>query len=205
MRTERGLERILFFSDAVVAIAITLLVLPLLELRSDAHDGGVAHLLRAHDAELLAFGLSFVVIGVLWVAQHRVMEVVDTYDSTMLRLQLAWLATVAFLPFPTQLLGATDGDRGAYGLYIGTLLVSSLLLSGLAVHIDRTPAIRVADAPSDSRGGAWLTTALFGVAFVLAVATSLGMWSMLAMLLDGPIGWLLARRRRRAMQSAPRR
>ena len=67
----RDLERLLTFVDAVVAIAITLLVLPLAEIGQEVGDGGAAELLQAHTDDLLGFVLSFVVIARLWLAQHH--------------------------------------------------------------------------------------------------------------------------------------
>ena len=58
---DRGLDRFLTFVDAVVAIAITLLVLPLADLAPEVGDGSVTDLLREHDNEILAFFLSFLV------------------------------------------------------------------------------------------------------------------------------------------------
>ena len=74
MERERGLDRFLTFVDAVVAIAITLLVLPLAELAGEVGDGSVTDLLDEHRGELFAFFLSFFVIARLWFAQHHVVD-----------------------------------------------------------------------------------------------------------------------------------
>jgi uncharacterized membrane protein len=69
----RDLDRLLTFVDAVVAIAITLLVLPLAEAGGEINEvgeGGAAELLRLHGDDLVGFALSFVVIARLWVGQH---------------------------------------------------------------------------------------------------------------------------------------
>ena len=69
---DRNFDRLLTFVDAIVAIAITLLVLPLVELAPEVRDGGsVADLLREHADELGAFVLSFYVIARIWLSQHH--------------------------------------------------------------------------------------------------------------------------------------
>ncbi len=66
MNTDKGLQRLVTFSDAVVAIAITLLILPLVDAASSFPSMGLRHFLDANSTRLLAFALSFVVIGSFW-------------------------------------------------------------------------------------------------------------------------------------------
>jgi uncharacterized membrane protein len=98
--SRRGLERIVVFADAVVAIACTLLVLPLVDLATQDAGEPLDHLLGDHLGEFGAFALSFAVIARLWVAHHRLFERINGYDTMLVRLTLAWLFPVAFLPFP---------------------------------------------------------------------------------------------------------
>ncbi|MDI9914964.1 TMEM175 family protein [Rhodococcus sp. IEGM 1379] len=76
----RYFDRYVTFIDAIAAIAITLLVLPLVELTND-HDGTTAELLRDHTAQFYAFGLSFVVIFRFWWSQHRLLRFVIDGDA----------------------------------------------------------------------------------------------------------------------------
>ncbi len=98
---ERDLDRFLTFVDAVVAIAITLLVLPLAELAPELGDGSVTDLLREHEGELLGFFLSFAVIARLWLAQHSTVSSLVRQDRQVVSLMLLWLLTIVVLPFPT--------------------------------------------------------------------------------------------------------
>ena len=98
---ERDLERLLTFVDAVVAIAITLLVLPLAEIGSQLGTGTVADLLREHAIDILGFLLSFTVIARLWLAQHQIVRNLVRQSPAVVRLLLAWTLTIVFLPFPT--------------------------------------------------------------------------------------------------------
>ena len=72
---DRDFERFLTFVDAVAAIAITLLVLPLVDVASEVTSGSdVAEVLRAHADQFVAFGISFWVISRLWFVQHAVLK-----------------------------------------------------------------------------------------------------------------------------------
>ena len=101
---ERDLERFLTFVDAVVAIAITLLVLPLVEVSRELETGiSVASLLDEHSAELWAFFLSFAVIAKFWFVQHASARHVIRYDNRYATLTVLWLLTIVLLPFSTSL------------------------------------------------------------------------------------------------------
>src|SRR5258707_188668 len=101
-RTELGLERLIFFSDAVIAIAITLLVL---DLRlPEASGESLAAQLGDLSSSFLSFFMSFAVIGLFWEAHHRLFGFIERYDRTLLWLNLAFLFLIASLPFPTSVL-----------------------------------------------------------------------------------------------------
>ena len=165
---ERDLERLLTFVDAIVAIAITLLVLPLAEVAAEAREGGVAELLAAHWIDVLGFALSFVVIARLWVAQHRIVRSLVRQSTGVLWLLLGWAFTIVFLPFPTSLVAVTTHDALATVLYIGTMAVSSALLALVALTIGRDRNLRDSDDAPDF----WQATATTAT-FVLALAGSL--------------------------------
>jgi uncharacterized membrane protein len=204
MPTERGLERIVVFADAVVAIACTLLVLPLVDLATQ--DAGVAldRLLSEHLGQFGAFALSFAVIARLWVAHHRLFERVGAYDTMIIWLSLAWLCTVAFLPFPTAIL-ANQSGHAASMLYIATLLVSSLALASMAAWVSAHPALqRTTGLGATIEEPHWTTAALFAVAFVLAaILPQASVWPLLLLLLSEPIDAWRRRRNTRA-RSRPR-
>ena len=122
----RDLERLLTFVDAVAAIAITLLVLPLVDLVPELHgDDSVAQLLREHQVDIGAFLLSFLVIWSLWSAQHRLMRTVVAQDRLVSRLLMLWTLTIVFLPFPTALVTRVGHEPLTKILYIGTMALSS--------------------------------------------------------------------------------
>jgi uncharacterized membrane protein len=92
------------FSDGVFAIAITLLVINLLPIRSD-----LAH----HWPEYAAFAFSFLSIGVMWVNHHHLMDQLERADRVLLFLNLLLLMGIAFVPFPTALIGENIRGDGA--------------------------------------------------------------------------------------------
>jgi uncharacterized membrane protein len=127
-RTELGLERLIFFSDAVIAIAITLLVL---DLRlPEASSESLAAQLGDLSSSFLSFFMSFAVIGLFWEAHHRLFGFIERYDRTLLWLNLAFLFLIAFLPFPTSVLGKHWSTTAIF-LYAGTLTATGIARSAL--------------------------------------------------------------------------
>jgi uncharacterized membrane protein len=177
VRSDRGLDRLITFLDAVVAIAITLLVLPLIELLAGASTArDVGALLGDHLAQFGSFALSFVVIARLWVAHHALTERVGAYDGPFLLINLSWAFTVVLLPFATQVTAVYGSERLAVGLYVGTVTASSACVSALSVLVRRRPALRREGvAAGDVRLEASLaTTGLLVAALVLGVAVPAG-------------------------------
>jgi uncharacterized membrane protein len=131
---ELPLGRLDAFSDAVFAIAITLLVL---ELGIDAD--AAPHLLSSilHQwPSYLAYATSFLTVGVIWLQHSAVTGSLRVADVMLYRLNLIVLLLASFLPFPTKLLSEFLGNRGAervaavfYGL---TLMALGLALSAFA-------------------------------------------------------------------------
>ncbi len=188
----RDLERFLTFIDAVVAIAITLLVLPLVDVAGELAQGGsVTRLLRDHAPELYGFLLSFWVIARVWMAQHRVLRPVVAADPVLIRAMLAWVLMIVVLPFPTALVAEAGHQPATKVLYIGTMLLSSVLLAVMARRIDRTPAIRDSDDTADPVGS-WVTAAVMAVALALSLAVpATSYWPLLLLLLSDQLvhGW----------------
>jgi uncharacterized membrane protein len=127
-----GLERLIFFSDAVFAIAITLLAL---DIRLPA--GGEA----ASNAQLLAqllglwpkylaYLVSFLAIGTFWVGHHRRFRFIRRSDRGLLALNLLFLMVIAFVPFPTSVI-SESGNRTATIFYALTMILGGLMLAAL--------------------------------------------------------------------------
>lgn len=124
-------ERIEFFSDAVFAIAMTLLVLDIGIPQVDDADLGGA--LREVWPEFFAYALSFALIAGSWASHHRKFRVITGYDDILTRLNLVLLFLIAFLPFPTSVLSEYGDETPAVVLYAVT--VGSINVMHLAIFM----------------------------------------------------------------------
>jgi uncharacterized membrane protein len=189
--SSRGLDRLLAFGDATVAIAMTLLVLPLVDLAQSIGDHPVGDYLDDHSGDLLVFALSFLVIGVFWRGHLQMYEGVDAYSQPLVIANLVWLASIVFLPFPTELLGTTDNQPWTYGLYVGTMLVTSL-----ASLAQKWLIIRAEDAGDSAKSVLSQVTLALLMLVALLISTltpSIGLWALLVLVASAPVEALLRR------------
>jgi uncharacterized membrane protein len=125
----RGLDRVVNFSDAVFAIAITLLVLQFRVPHLTGHD--INHRLLdalGHEGGLLAgFVLSFFVVARYWMSHHRLSILLHRVDTPFIVLNLVFLGFIVFVPFPTEVLGAYGATTTAVVFYAGTMVTTGLL------------------------------------------------------------------------------
>ena len=189
MSKSRNPDRLILFTDAVVAIAVTLLVLPLVEVVTESKNDGLDALevITEHRPQIFSFLLSFVVIANFWLGHHRVFEHVRAYTSAMMRLNLLWLLTIVILPFPTEIVGVYKSDRFTAGFYTGTILALSLCQSALTWLIHGHKEIENPDNPVRSRelAGSLGLTGLTLVAFILAAfVPGVGFYALLLLLLS---------------------
>ncbi|MFN8445449.1 MAG: TMEM175 family protein [Caldilineaceae bacterium] len=132
---ELGLERLVFFSDAVFAIAITLLALEI-RLPVDAAELSDQQLLTSLIAiwpKYLSYVISFLVIGNYWIAHHRRFRLITRYDTRLLLLNLLSLMAIAFIPFPTAII-SENGNRTATVFYALSMAATGLLSALLWWH-----------------------------------------------------------------------
>jgi uncharacterized membrane protein len=146
-RREGGLlfERMVFFSDAVFAIAITLLVL---DLKLPASSHGVVDFDAIGD-KLFGFFLSFAVIGVYWLNHHRLFGTVKADDGLVRVVNLAFLASIVFLPFPTAVIAEFPATSSSVRFYAGSVCAVGYLLALLSVAVRRPSLLR----PGETLGG----------------------------------------------------
>jgi uncharacterized membrane protein len=107
-------DRILFFSDAVMAIAVTLLAV---DLRVPMRAIRTGDLLSKDQNSLIGFGISFAVIGLFWLGHHGIFRYITAFDRPLIGLNLLFLGTIAFLPYPTDVLSRPSSDSGAVIFY----------------------------------------------------------------------------------------
>lgn len=173
-----GIERTVTLTDAVVAIAMTLLILPLVEVSGDVDADHLGAFFSGHGNLLLSFVISFLVIYVFWAAHGSALArptTAQTVAPGLRQLNMWWLLVIAFLPFPTAVVGRDLTTRSA-PLYIGTMFVLSALTSAITLVVDRAVA-------GPRRGAwAWVTTAVFATCTLLAVFDAdLGLFALLSL------------------------
>lgn len=190
-----SLERLVFFSDAVYAIAITLLVI---EIEVPNFAAVVSREEQWHEfASLLpkffAFALSFLVIGRFWIGHHQLFDRVVGFSNKLLWPNLLLLMSIAFMPFATAFLGSNLGHFVPALVYNGSMLTTSLLAFHLNWRIEKLGLTPRDDDPIE-RGGPQSTvmaSALcVGLTFVFPLLSQWGMASI-------PLwGWLYRRFRK---------
>jgi uncharacterized membrane protein len=195
----RSPERLVFFSDAVVAIALTLLILPLTEAVPEAVAGHLdaLEMVRENQWKIYSFLLSFVVIARLWVAHHRLFEQVKAYSYPLMVMNLAWLLTIVILPFPTEMVGGFDDDRFTVGLYIGAVLAGTLCQFVMTLIIRADPAVSKGDNGTLDRlrFTAAVNSGLLLAALLLsALIPGVGYLALLLLVLISPINRLRSSR-----------
>jgi uncharacterized membrane protein len=128
----KEVARIAAFSDGVYAIAITLLALQLEIPRGD-HVDVWAEVVRLAPS-LLAFAISFAVIGAYWVAHHRLFAVVDRYDRKLIWLNLLSLFFIVLQPFTSSLVGEHGGSGAAVAIYALSIACAGFAMTGMAAY-----------------------------------------------------------------------
>jgi uncharacterized membrane protein len=198
IRTERGLDRLVNFTDAAVAIAITLLVLPLVDLVTGGEDHTIDALRTDGGETFLAFAISFVVIANFWVGHHRVFEHLRDYSHAMLWANFLWLASIVLIPFTTQILAAEGTDDPVVNaLYISVMVVTTGSLTLIEWLAIRDPGLQRPEVRGelDVRGALVALILLLLVLVLAVVAPGVGMFWLFLLFLSGPLTRLADRRR----------
>lgn len=197
MGTARGFGRIIGFSDGVVAIAITLLILPLVDEATTIDTDAWTFVLQ-HGFQFFAFLLSFAVIGRFWLVHHEIYERAIGYNAALLWANLLWLLTIVFLPFPTELLGwAEPDDRSVYVLYVGTMVLTSAAALLQQWILIRSPELQAPEVRGTLRLLPFVSIlVIMLMALVLTLLFSnYGLLSLLLLALASPAERMIDRRR----------
>ena len=145
----RDRDRIVNLSDGIFAIALTLLVLDIRV--PNIPENLVATELPAALLSLwpkyLSYFLSFVAITVFWSIHHSIFRPIRSYGRVLLYLNFLFLMFVAFVPFPTALLGEYGDHRLPVAIYAAALAVGRMLLT--AIHWYSTSNDRLVDEAED--------------------------------------------------------
>lgn len=177
-RSERSVDRLVSFSDGVVAVAITLLALPLVDLLPEPGQSAW-DVVAGNTGPLVAFVFTFAVVAIMWSAHNRVLNGIVDYDAALFWLNVGWLAGIVLLPWfsnlygATEILGTGEDGAGAAAVYWSTLAFISLLGWGMTMHLRRHPEL-VADR--DEGAGRRRSSArglVFAAWFLLTAVVSL--------------------------------
>jgi len=135
-REHLAFERILFFSDAVFAISITLLVLEIKvpTIQQEFTELQLGYALLHMTPKIVGFFISFFLIGQTWIEHHRMCSYLGTYNSGMLWRNLWLLLFVAFLPFATALMSEYYYSSVAICVYACTLAGLGFAKASFWIH-----------------------------------------------------------------------
>jgi uncharacterized membrane protein len=128
--TGSDVGRVLALSDGVFAIALTVLVLEIALPRGTTGDD-LGHALASLGPKYAAYALSFLTIGTFWLIHRLSFRRIVRTNMTLLVLNLLLLMGVAFLPFPTAVLGQFGGRTTATVFYGCSMAATSLVSSGI--------------------------------------------------------------------------
>ncbi|MFN8494860.1 MAG: TMEM175 family protein [Caldilineaceae bacterium] len=124
-------ERLVFFSDAIVAIAITLLALELKVERIAEEHITFEHIF-AEWPLFLAFLLSFFLIALFWVNHHKLFQIIENVDGRLLWINMGWLLFIVLIPFTTSLVSSDFGQKTTALIYsiniLGVTFFQNLIL-----------------------------------------------------------------------------
>ena len=165
-------ERLVFFSDAVIAISLTLLILPLLEGVQTAAEAKLTTIqyMKENIQLLMSFLISFFIINQYWRVHEGLFQYVRKYSDTIRRLNAFFLLLIVFLPVNTASVNQLDNQDGAISahvLYVGNLLLIDIVLILMNVVVRRDPRMWSAEhSPPTSLG-----LFILSVAFVILCTT----------------------------------
>jgi uncharacterized membrane protein len=172
-------SRIVAFSDGVFAIAITLLVLGL-AVPEDSHN--IARELLDNRDDLLAYAISFAVLGRYWMAHHRFFSALARFDGTLMGLNLLYLAFIAIVPFTSEVLGDYSRETDAIVLYAINMILVSGSFQAQLIYSYRNNLVRAEARAYERRYAGPANLVVIGVflisipiAFVSPLAATL-MW-----------------------------
>lgn len=190
-------DRVLFFSDAVFAIAVTLLVLPLADVQlAPTHVGSQ---LVGLIPQMLTFALSFIVTGLFWMAHHKWFQLVSAFDTRSLWVNMIFLLCVAFLPFPTSVLAQRGDTSAATAFYAGAIAMTGVLACTLWWYMSRHRELLTSDGAPALLHRHFLSSLAAPIVFALSIPLSYGDASL------AKYSWILTYPVSRLIQGVTRR
>lgn len=174
VRAEFQVERIAFFSDAIFAIAITLLVLEIEapRLGRGAEEAALLSALLDEIPKILGFLVSFLVVGTYWTSHHRLFRWIAGYDHALVWRNLLFLLAVSFIPYPTAFFSENAAHQTPLVFYAACLTLVGIAQVSVVRHVQKHrglqhPAIPAGELALIQRR-AWSVPVLCGLAIALS-------------------------------------
>jgi uncharacterized membrane protein len=202
-------ERVIFFSDAVVAIAITLLALalPVPGGFDGMTNGQLLHVLGNDRDEYFPFLISFVVIANHWTVHRRIFRYVNRLNSKVIVANMGWLLMMILIPFATRMLEGDGGFGVRFTLYALIQIIASVCLLLMSSEIARAGLLRPG-APESARHPDHAASVAIIIAFLVSIPVSFFTEWAFALWATAPLLTRVLRRlprRRRPTASSPDR
>jgi uncharacterized membrane protein len=163
--------RVTAFTDGLFVVAATLLVvsidIPNIPDAKVGHD--LPGALEDIVPQLLSYFISFAVIVLFWFRHHDLFGRVRTHDAGFVALNMVFLAFIAVLPFPTELMGKYGQEASSVVIYAVNVLVLSGLLTALFVYSERRGLVRPDVTRSSNRVRAVSVFVVFGASIPIAL------------------------------------
>ena len=195
--TRLALERIVLFSDAVIAITRLAIEIRLPELHGDEPAELPAALLGVWRS-YFGFVLSFGVVGTYWWLHHRIFRVVRRFDESLIWLNILFLLCVAFVPFASGVLGEHLGSPLAAVFYALVLACTGLAETALWVYVSRGHRLISGDLSAREIRMAMMRNLTAPVVLLLSIPIALlnACFAVMMWPLIFPLTWILMRLRR---------
>ena len=175
-------SRVEAFSDGVFAIAITLLILAV-GIEQSLAEGNLRHQLLHLWPAYIAYAVSFLTIGIMWVNHHQIFRHFERVDRPLLLLNILLLMCISFTPFPTRIVAdhaQNAGDRQAAAVLYGlTMTLTAICFFAVWIYGTR----RLLRADTDMREVSGITRSYLPGAPTYAFATALAFVSSVASLI----------------------
>ena len=177
------LERLILFSDAVFAIAITLLVIELkLPELDELTEDSLQQSLRDAFPHFFSFVMSFMIIGIYWMSHHRMFYYVTDYNRRLIWMNLFFLFFIALMPFSSNVFGVYSGLNTAFLVYVFNISMLALFNYMLYGYISR-PDKKLSHGLDNRRlvkyfqARSWVVPLCFGIG-VLITLTAKSPWML---------------------------
>lgn len=207
VRSGRPFDRLINITDAIVAVAITVLVLPIVDLRPQGSEETVWQVMGDNAGQLITFAFTFIIVAFMWRIHNRIFSRLAGFDDTIFWLNLVWLLLIVFLPWTSSLYGTGmdtfanspdlhgwfsggEGLGGAGLLYWVNMGAISIVGGLITAHARRHPELIDADTPRIFKDSPLVRTRgfVYGV-YMIAIGVMTVIVPMLAVWL--PLGFVV--------------